>query len=451
VKINISIALLILLMSRLFANESYYNLQKEDKRTISLSEAIEKALQNNPDLKAKKSDIVVQTQKLKIAQSANLPSLNLEGSLDHFSQDQRLVAATYNSEIGEFGDNFFKTNLKFTLPLYMGGKIVANIKAKEYLVLAQNHLLVNSQNQLIFNVKSIFWYIYAQEKAIDSFGFAIKTMQKHKQEVHLQYELKKVARVELLKTDVRIAELNQKKEDEENKLTSLYSLLYATLGIENSFSKDFLRVDVQGLKMNLEYTFAQPKELYTIALENRGDYLSMKDKLNSLNQEVIVAKSANKPTLKFYGNLGYRNIIDTSDEDNIKSSVGMAFNIPLYTGGANEAKVVSSYASLESYRQRLHSLQLSIQSDINNAVADFVSSKKRAKLSKDSITLALENLRIEELKYQLGKGSQIDLFEAQSLVLNAQTNYIKMQSLAHIAYAKISYLIGSKHLKTTEI
>jgi outer membrane protein TolC len=438
-------------MSTLFANENYNSLEKEEQRTITLSQAITKALEKNPELKAKKSDIVVQSQELKIAQSANLPTLNLEGNIDHFSDEQRLVSSTYNGESGIFGGNIFESNLNLSLPLYMGGKIVADIKAKEYLVLAQNQLLVNSQNQLIFNIKSIFYSINAQEKAIESLDFALKTMQKHKQEVNLKFELKTVARVELLKADVRIAELMQSKEYEKNKLTSLYSLLYATIGLENYFSDSVLKIDVEGLEISFEYALEKQEELYNKALLNRGDYLSMKAKINSLNQEVIIAKSSQKPTLKFYANLGYRNLVDTSDADHVSSYVGMAFNVPLYTGGANEAKVVSSYASLESYRQRLYSLQLSIQNEINSAVADFISSKKRAKLSKDSITLALENLRIEELKYQLGKGSQIDFLDAQSLLLNAQTNYIKMQSLAHIAYAKISYLIGEKHLQTTEI
>lgn len=422
-----------------FAND---NLSFPDK--ISLSQAIEIGLQNNPELRAKQSDINIQEQKLNLAKSAQMPTLGIEGSLSHYNRDQRLIAGDDNGVAGEFGSDVFQSSLVLKYPLYIGGKIVADIEANRYLTMAQQHLLFFSQNELIFNIRTLFWSIYAQEKSIESLFFALETMQKHKKEVELRFELNDVAKVDILKTDVRIADLKQTLEDAKSKLSNLYSLLYATIGLENFSSTRTTAIDMKDMQSNFDHTFMPLNDLYKKAIENRGDYLSLKQKIHALEQEVIIAQSSQKPSVGLYANYNYRNLTDKASADETTNTIGVTFSIPLYTGGANEAKVAVSYAALESTKQRLHALELKIQNEINSALNDYESSRKRAKLSKDSIDLALENLRIEELKYRLGKGSGIDLLDAQSVLLNAQTNYSKMVSSGHISYAKILYTIGGK-------
>lgn len=428
----------------IFAEDNSNFLSQKSLEKLTLSQAIEIALQNNPELKAKKSDIKAQEQKLTIAQSGHLPTLGIEGSLSHYSRDQKLIPTSFNGERGEFGSDVFQSSLVLKLPLYMGGKIVADIEANRYLTLAQEHLLVYSQKELVFNIRTLFWSIYSQEKSIDSLLFALETMEKHKKEVILKFELKDVAKVDILKTDVRIADLKQMLEDGKNKLSNLYSLLYVTMGIENSFT---INIDRDDMQAKFDHAFIEPQDLYKEALQNRDDYLSFKTKVEALKQEIIIARSSQKPSIGLYGNYGYRNLGDISSAHEITNSFGVTFSMPLYSGGSNEAKVALSYANLQSTQERLHALELKIQNDINNALSEFKSSRKRSKLSKDSIDLAMESLRIEELKYKLGKGVQSDLLDAQTILLNAQTNYAKMVALGHISYARLLYAIGKYDTK----
>jgi len=432
----------------LFAEENAQFLSKATSSKLTLTSAIEQAVANNPELKAKKSDINAQEQKFNLAQSAQMPTLALEGSVARFDIDQRLVAASFNGEPGEFGGNVLQSSLVMKIPLYVGGKIVADIEANRYLVMAQKHLLANSQNELIFNIRTLFWSIYTQEKTIESLLFSLDTMQKHQNEVQLQYELKDVAKVDILKTNVRIADLKQMLEDAKNKLSALYSILYITIGFDNYFNDDGVKIDMDEMDMQFDHTFMLPKDLYQKALQNRGDYLSLKAKLEALKQEVIIAKAGDKPTVGFYGNYTYRDLMDEANSDESTGSIGLSFSIPLYTGGATEAKIGVSYANLQATKERLLSLELKIQNEIRNAISEFESSRKRAKLAKEAIDFALENLRIEELKYSLGKGSQTDLMDAQNDLLNAQTNHAKMVSLGHIAYAKIIYATGEDYTQT---
>ncbi|RLB14308.1 MAG: TolC family protein, partial [Deltaproteobacteria bacterium] len=51
-------------------------------------------------------------------------------------------------------------------------------------------------------------------------------------------------------------------------------------------------------------------------------------------------------------------------------------------------------------------------------------------------------LRIEQEKYQLGKGSIIDVLDAQSALLNAQTNYYRSLADYRTARAQLRLAVG---------
>lgn len=94
-----------------------------DKEGYDLSRLINFGLENSPDIII--SDYEIQAAKAKedAAYGSMLPQISIESSYTKYSDNQRLGAATYNGELGVFGDRLMAGDLVMKVPLYTGGRM----------------------------------------------------------------------------------------------------------------------------------------------------------------------------------------------------------------------------------------------------------------------------------------------------------------------------------------
>jgi outer membrane protein TolC len=68
----------------------------------------------------------------------------------------------------------------------------------------------------------------------------------------------------------------------------------------------------------------------------------------------------------------------------------------------------------------------------------------RIEATRQAIEQARESLRIERLKYDLGSGSMTDVLDAQSALLQSETNSARALADYHIATAKLKLATGEE-------
>jgi hypothetical protein len=84
----------------------YADVMHDDAITsLKLSACIDAALRNNPDLQYSSDEKNIAEHDLAIAQSERWPDVKLKGGVTRFTNEQRLVPASYNGEQGIFGKN----------------------------------------------------------------------------------------------------------------------------------------------------------------------------------------------------------------------------------------------------------------------------------------------------------------------------------------------------------
>jgi hypothetical protein len=85
---------------------------------FSLTRCIEVALERNPDIAAVRWDIAVAEARHDAARAAFWPQLSLEGGYLRYVDSQRLIAASYNGELGVFDNDLFRGDLMARINLY---------------------------------------------------------------------------------------------------------------------------------------------------------------------------------------------------------------------------------------------------------------------------------------------------------------------------------------------
>jgi outer membrane protein TolC len=125
-------------------------------------------------------------------------------------------------------------------------------------------------------------------------------------------------------------------------------------------------------------------------------------------------------------------------------SVALVAEYPIFTGGKIASQIDEQEAKLASAQAALRKLALQIRLDVETALLNVSSTRQRADAMRKAIEQSKESYRIEEQKYEVGKGTITDVLDAQAAMLDAETNYYKVVADYNIALAQLGLAVGEK-------
>jgi outer membrane protein len=339
--------------------------------------------------------------------------------------------------------------LKF--PLFTGGRIINDIRASELFRLAEENRLSRTRDELVFNVSSTFYSILSQEKVIASVKFSLQAMQEQQRKMAKMVEVAKAAPVDLLRTEVRVADLTQSLERETNILEIQKRLLASLMGL------DFTTAQLKFAgKLTFKTVNYRPEQLVPLALEQRPDFLAAQKRLASQARRVDVARAGHYPTVNLVGAYGYRGsgVFGVYDDRDIRhatnrgpfydddGNIGVTLSLPVFQGGRITAKVKEELSVLAAAQERLRKLNLQVRQEVETAILDVSSNNERVRALEKSLEQARESLRIETLKYNLGSGTITDVLDAQSALLSTETTYFRALADFSTSLARLKLAVG---------
>ncbi|OHB74834.1 MAG: hypothetical protein A2Z25_09635 [Planctomycetes bacterium RBG_16_55_9] len=410
---------------------------------LNLRQAIEIALANNPEVAAMGWDSVAAQARQEQIFAERLPRLGLAGGYNRHLDEQRLLPVGQPGDPAILSRDIFSGDIVISLPLFTGGRLINQVKAADLLQQAATHRLARSKEELVFNVSSIFFSILAQRHVIESLEFSLGTLEEHVKRIDALIAAQKAAKVERMRTEVRLADVRQQLVRENNLTTIQCRVLANLLGLEDHIDQISLRGELElpekAIVPEFEAALAE-------AWKERDDYLAARSALEAQARNVDAARAGHWPTVLLQGSYGERwaagPTIGTGDESGDLGRIGLAMEIPLYEGGRIDAKVREQRANLVGAQERLRKLELQIRLEIETALSNVRSSQERLDAIGKSIAQARESLRIERQKYELGNGAIVDVLDAQSALLETETTYYRVQAELQTALAQVKLAMG---------
>ncbi|MGI6656310.1 MAG: TolC family protein [Desulfobulbus sp.] len=412
---------------------------------LTLQHAIETALANNPEVAAQGWDTSAAQARRDQAFGARLPRVGIVAGYAHSLDEQRLIAASRDGESGLFSRDIVSSDLVVSMPIFSGGRLVNQINAMELLRQAAEQRLVHSRRELVFNVSSVFNSILAQEHVLESLEFSKKTLTEHVNRIDALITAQKAARVDRMRTEVRLADIEQQLVREKNLQLIQYRTLTNLLGLRASEKQLPLRGElaVQG-----NMILPELEEALSLARKDRADYLAARSSLEAQAKNVDIAKSGHLPTLSVQGAYGGRwaagSTIGSGDEQGDVGRIGLVLEVPIFEGGQVDADIREQKANFAASLERLRQLELQVRLEVETALSNVESSGERASAIRKSIDQAKESLRIEQQKYNLGKGAIVDVLDAQAALLESETTYYRVLAEYHTAVAQLKLAMGAE-------
>ncbi|MBN2325669.1 MAG: TolC family protein [Candidatus Omnitrophica bacterium] len=398
---------------------------QEKSEPITLAKAIEIALANNPELAAVGCEVNEADAARDEAFGAMLPTVSGKSGYDQYLDRHRLGPPRYTREPRTFSDGVFSSHIVLNMPLFTGGRLINQFRAAELLQVASEHRLARTREELVFDVSSVFFSILAQKHVIESLEFSQQTLKEHLKRISELIHAQKAAKVDSLRTEVRIADLEQQLVKERNIMVIQDRVLMNLLGVAHE--------GIDPIHVVGELTIGGENETsveagIAKAFAQRGDYLAARAALDAQTKRVDAARAGHWPSLAVRGNYGGLWAVDDVDRDGDSSfddvgSVGLVVDIPIFEGGRIDARIRLEQAKLSAAQERLRKFELQVRKDVETAHLNVSSAFHRVKATEKSIEQAKESLRIEREKYNLAKGAITDVLDAQSALLDSQMNY----------------------------
>ncbi len=413
---------------------SFPAVAQENRDGLTLKKCLKIALARNPIVVEAGLAIKSAEEGLASAQGRHWPRLSMDSSYTRRQEPFPYIQAQSVKIPPHFSDIYSALGLALTLPIYQGGQISTGVSLAKVRQDIQVLTTGQTKNDLIANTVNAYNKILQLQELQKASEAQVKALEEQAKNTHLLLDVGRVARVDLLKVEVQLANEQQRLLATEEALKNASATLWVLMGngtetvtplpplrdrlVANDFKTDFS----SGL---------------AIAHERRPEYFIAKKAVEEakLNQRLALGRLL--PTINLFASdtrwTGY-----TPSYDDTIWVAGVTLSIPLFERSLY-ADLSRERVQTERASQRLMAADNQLGLEVSNAVTSVDESRSRVFTAEKAVAQEEETFRIEQQRYNTGAGAMIDLLLAQAASINALANYTQAlfdYNAAVVAYRK---------------
>ena len=322
--------------------------------------------------------------------------------------------ATVSKQIG----NTHSNTLTASMPIYTGGKLNGAIKQAKAGYLISEQGLQKAYNDMRSTVTNGYFDMLQADNMQKLGRESVDRLADHLKNVEAQYEVGVVAKVDVLRSQVELANAKQSLIKAENAYQIAEANLNKIVG---------LPMDTQ-LKLDniLVYTPYDNDMQYCLdyAAKHRPELEQAKQQVEAAKGALRVAISGHMPQVAATASQNWNDSNWPGDE-NGNWYVGVSVGLNIFDSGVTTSKIHGAEADLakahESYRDTVDLVNLDVRSNYLN----LREAEKRIDTTKLAVSQAEEDYRIAQLRYMNGVGTNTDVLDAQVALTDAKTNYLQ--------------------------
>jgi len=410
------------------------------QEVLSLQQVIEKARENNKNLKISENEIKIAEEKNKEVKSNLIPKVSASGDYKYFFDlpTQLMPAKAFDPTApdwlfkpAQFGvPHNINANVQVMMPLF-NPELITNIKTTK-IAEELSHLKYKKTKQDVFYDVSNLYYnaqvIKSQLKFIDG---NIDNTQKLLDNLKLLKEQGLAKGSDVNKIDLQLQQLKTQKDQAISNYTQVLDALKFYMGMP---------LDKQ---IDVEEEINTTSSSYVYDKESTLDFKMAKTKTRLIENEIKSLKRSRLPSLSVmasYGQTGYG--YDEEPHEFLDfyevSFIGAKLNIPIFNGTTVSRKINQKKYELENSQLQQELVADKKEMEINNAKLQLAISKKNIQTRKAQVELAQKIYDQTILEQKHGVAGLTDVIMADNSLRQAQQDYLQ---------AEIDYMKADLELK----
>lgn len=425
---------------------SLFSLQMtaQEKKTLSLDEAINLGLQNSKQLKINQAKIEEATAAAKEATEKRLPDAKASASylrvnavnVDLKTKNNNGGSGTTPAVEQPKVSQALYGLVNVSLPIYTGGKIRYGIESSKFLEKAVMLDAENDKEEVIQNTIEAFANLFKAKTAVRLVQENLNEAQQRTKELAGMEKNGLLARNDLLKSQLRESNMEFNLSDAENSWQLANVDMNLMLGLPTTME---LVLDTTGLGKKEDNRILD--DYLNAALSNRKDIAAIDLRKKAAESGVKSAKGDLYPSLALTGGyigLDIPNFLSVPAAMNV--GVGVSYNIGSLW--KNKSKVQQAEARVKQITFTEAMMDDNIRLEVNRSYLSLMTNRKKIEVSAKAVEQAEENYRIVKNKFDNSLATTTDLLDADIAQLQARLSYTLSRADAFVAYHKLLQTAG---------
>ena len=414
--------------------------------TLTLDKALEIALDENPTIKVAEEEVALKKVASKEAWQSLLPEASIAGSLDHTIKAAEMKLNDMSFKMGQDGSNTANAGLSINLPLFVPGVYRAMSMTKTDIELAVEKSRA-SKLDLVNQVSKAYYQLMLAQDSYEVLQGSYKLAEDNYNVVNAKYQQGAVSEFDKITAEVQMRSVKPSVISAGNAVTLSKLQLKVLMGVTADVE---IKID-DSLAAYESIVFAN--QLENDAHEGLVNNTTMKQlELNRLMlQKNIKSLRTNfMPTIGLGYSYQYQSM--NNDSWNIfdyhySGSSSLVFNlsIPLYKA-SNFTKLKSNRIQMRQLDQNRIDMERKLNMQITSYQDNMAASSEQVSSNKENVMQAEKAVQIAGKRYEVGKGTVLELNTSQVQLTEAELTYNQSIYDYLVAKADLDQVLGRDYI-----
>ena len=411
--------------------------------TLTLDKALEIALDENPTIKVAAEEIALKKVASKEAWQSLLPEASLNGSLDHTIKAAEMKLNDMSFKMGQDGTNTANAGLSINLPLFAPAVYRAMSMTKTDIELAVEKSRA-SELDLINQVTKAYYQLMLAQDSYEVLQGSYKLAEDNFNVVNAKYQQGAVSEFDKISAEVQMRSIKPNVISAANAVTLAKLQLKVLMGITADVD---IKTD-DNLTNYESMLFANQLKEEDMSLDNNTTMKQFELNMKLLEKNVKSLRTNFIPTLSMSFSYQYQSLYNPNInffDYTWSNSSSLMFNlsIPLYRA-SNFTKVKSARIQMRQLDWNRIDTERKLNMQVVSYRNNMTASSEQVVSNKENVMQAEKAVQIAGKRYEVGKGTVLELNSSQVSLTQAQLTYNQSIYFYLSAKADLDQVLGKQ-------
>ena len=400
---------------------------------LSLAQALEIALSENPTIKVAEQQIEVKKISKNEAWQALLPSADFSGSVQYTLLAPVMKLNGMEFKMGADETSTWNGQFQVSLPLF-APTVYATMNLTKSDLLNAVEQSRSSKLDLINQVTKAYYQVILAQDSYDVLCKSLEQAQKNFDVVKSLYELGGTSEYDKISAEVQLRSLNPTVIQARNAVSLSKLQLKVLMGLDPEYD-----IIISGSLEDYEdRLYNEALSAGSFSLENNTNMRQLKMNETMLNQTLRVQKMNFMPTLALAGTYQLQSMQNADwnvgNYDWVKSSsIVLSLSVPIFRMG-NFTKIRSTKLQISQLQENMDYTEKQLSIQARSYIDNMKANAEQVASNREAIEQAEKGREIASKRYEIGKGTILELNNSEVSLTQAKLTY--SQSIYNYLAAK---------------
>lgn len=411
--------------------------QQPDALNLTLEQALEIAMSENPTIKIADQEIEIKRYAKQGTYASLYPQIDATAQYQRVIEKQTMSMAfggtTQSIKVGS--DNSFSGGVTAAMPI-INAQLWTSLKVSALDVELAVEKARSSRLDMVEQVTKAYYSVLLAKESLNVYKRVYDNAVENNKNVKKKYDVGSVSEYDLITSNVSVQNAIPNLFEAENSVTLTLWQLKALLGIDLTRN-----IDVVGSLMDYEQAMLYGYDLAQLNLDENSTMKQLDLQTEQLKKALKITKLANVPTLSvnaayLYTALGNDGKFFVRDAWNPYSYAGVQLNIPIFAGNAKRAATRQARLNLSNIELQRENTERQLRVSIVQCVNSMDTSVKQFHATNATVDQAKRGYDIAVKRYEVGSGTLVEIDNSQLALTQAELS--RNQSVYNFLSSKVA-------------